>query len=114
MNKFLKDGEIFQLSEPDIFYNKIFNGTVQYVKSICCQYEIRCDYEAGNVLNNLLRYDKNRVIINTHLLYEKAKELSNLFQTLRKISNQFKEKFKDIEDIWCYDVEYKDFILSGF
>lgn len=118
MNKFLKDGliygEIFQLSEPDIFYNKIFNGTVQYVKSICCQYEIRCDYEAGNVLNYLLRYDKNRVIINTHLLYEKAKELSNLFQTLRKISNQFKEKFKDIEYIWCYDVEYKDFILSGF
>ena len=118
MNKFLKDGliygEIFQLSEPDIFYNKIFNGTVQYVKSICCQYEILCYYEAGNVLNNLLRYDKNRAIINIHLLYEKAKELSNLFQTLRKISNQFKEKFKDIEDIWCYDVEYKDFILSGF
>ena len=26
-----------------------------------------------------------------------AKELSNLFQTLRKISNQFKEKFKDID-----------------
>lgn len=118
MNKFLKDGliygEIFQLSEPDIFYNKIFNGTVQYVKNICCQYEIWCDYEAGKELNNLLRYDKNRVIINTHLLYEKAKELSNLFQTLRKISNQFKEKFKDIEDAWCYDVEYKDFILSGF
>ena len=111
MNKFLKDGEIFQLSEPDIFYNKIFNGTVQYVKSICCQYDICC--EAGEN-GNLLRYDKNRVIINTHLLYEKAKELSNLFQTLRKISDQFKEKFKDIEDVWCYDVEYKDFILSGF
>lgn len=111
MNKFLKDGEIFQLSEPDIFYNKIFNGTVQYVKNICCQYDICC--EAGEN-GNLLRYDKNRVIINTHLLYEKAKELSNLFQTLRKISNQFKEKFKDIEDVWCYDVEYKDFILSGF
>ena len=47
MNKFLKNGliygEIFQLSEPDIFYNKIFNGTVQYVKNICCQYEIWCD-----------------------------------------------------------------------
>lgn len=111
MNKSLKDGEIFQLSEPDIFYNKMFNGTVQYVKSICCQYDICCEAAENG---NLLRYDKNRVIINTHLLYKKAKELSNLFQTLRKISNQFKEKFKDIEDIWCYDVEYKDFILSGF
>ena len=119
MTKSLKDGliygEIFQLSEPDIFYNKMFNGTVQYVKNICCQYEIWCDYEAGKDLkNNLLKYDNNRVIINTHTIYEKAKELSDLFQTLRKISNQFKEKFKDVEDIWCYDVEYKDFILSGF